>query len=260
MSRLFETYRAVHEQAFVPLFVHDDRDSHLLVEACAEAGCRVIEYTQRRQDAPTMIPWIRRRFPELHILAGSTLEDDAIVHQARRRHPQLRTLAELSDMGVDGFVSLVGWKPDNIRKHAATHLVIPAAMTVNEAYQQFAAGAHFIKVFGPGLDLVRWCRNPAAFEFCPLFITGGMTPDRISEAVGAGVMVVGSGFDLLLRDTTSPGSAADIGRVVRHYIDVTRAAQCKAWPALAAAAGQDCRTWLDALPHNHHFGGLESVR
>jgi len=105
MTRLFETYRAIHEQAFVPLFVHDDRDSRLLVDACVEAGCRVIEYTLRRADAHVMIPWIRRQFPRLHILVGSTLDDDGVVRRTRRRHPQLRTLVELADMGVDGFVS-----------------------------------------------------------------------------------------------------------------------------------------------------------
>ncbi len=254
MTRLFETYRAVLEQGFTPIFVNDDRDSHLLVEACVAAGCRVIEYTQRRKDADQMIPWLRRRFPELHILAGSTLDDDRIARQARRRHPQVRTLAELADMGVDGFVSLVGWHPDNIRKHAPTHLVVPAAMTINEAYQQFAAGAHFIKVLGPGLDLLRLCRNDAAFNYCPVLITGGMTIDRIPEAVAAGAMVVGSGFDLMLKPFPGPLEAKDIAQVIREYMAATREAKLKAWPALARAEGAERRVWLDALPHQHPFG------
>jgi 2-keto-3-deoxy-6-phosphogluconate aldolase len=187
------------------------------------------------------------------------MDDDAIVHQARRRHPQLRTLSELADMGVDGFVSLVGWKPENIRKYAATHVVIPAAMTVNEAYQQYAAGAHFIKVFGPDVSLVRLCRNPAAFEFCPVFITGGMTSDCIPDAVAAGVVVVGSGFDLMLRDMSGPDNATNIAGVIRHYIEVTRAAKHSAWPSLAVAEGHDHRMWLDALPHNHPFGDVQAT-
>ncbi len=254
MSRLIETYRAVHEQAFVPLFVHDDRESRLLVEACVEAGCRVVECTQRRTDAPTLIPWIRRQFPQLHVLAGSTLDDDTIVRQTQRRHPQVRTLDELADMGVDGFVSLVGWQPERIRKYAATHLVIPAAMTVNEAYQQSVAGAHFIKLIGPELDLVRMCRNAAAFGFCPLFVTGGMTTERIPEAMAAGVMVVGSGFDLLLKGLPASFPAKDVAQVIRTYLNVTQEAKRKAWPELARAEGAELRTWLGALPHNHPFG------
>ena len=254
MTRLFETYRAVHEQGFIPLFVNDNYDSHRLIEACVAAGCRVIEYTQRRKDADQMIPWIRRRFPDLHVLAGSTLDDDRVARQARRRHPQVRTLAELADMGVDGFVSLVGWHPDNIRKYAATHLVVPAAMTVNEGYQQFAAGAHFIKVFGPDLALMRLCRNDAAFNYCPVLITGGMTRDRIPEAVAAGAMVIGSGFDLILKPFPGPLEAKDIAQVIRDYLATMQEAKRTAWPALSQADGAERRAWLDALPHHHPFG------
>jgi len=253
MSRLIETYRVVHEQAFVPIFVNDNRDSHLLVEACVEAGCRVIECTQRRKDVTTLIPWIRRQFPQLHVLAGSTLDDDTIVRQTRRRHPQVRTLDELADMGVDGFVSLVGWQPNRIGKYAATHLVIPAAMTVNEAYQQSVAGAHFIKLIGPELDLVRLCRNEAAFGFCPLFVTGGMTTERIPEAMAAGVMVVGSGFDLMLKGRPTALLAKDVAEIIRTYLNVAREAKRKAWPAFTRAEGAELRTWLDALPHNYPF-------
>ena len=257
MSRVFDTYRAVHEQAFIPLFVRDDHDSIRLIEACLEAGCRVIEYTQRRPDADTMIPWLRRHCPELHVLAGSTLDDDRVLRRARRRHPQLRTLSELADMGVDGFVSLVGWRPENIARYAATHLVVPAAMTVNEAYQQSVAGAHFIKVVGPGLELAALCRNPAGFEFCPVFITGGMTAERIPEAMAAGAMAIGSGFDLMLRDQAGDGGKPDVVRVLRRYLDVSRSARDRACPALARARSQDPLTWLKALPHNHPFDQIE---
>jgi 2-keto-3-deoxy-6-phosphogluconate aldolase len=254
MSRLIETYRAVHEQAFVPLFANDNHDSHMLVEACVEAGCRVIECTQRRKDTPKLIPWIRRQFPKLHILAGSTLDADALMRQTRRRYSHVRTLDELADMGVDGFVSFVGWQPDQIRKYAATHLVIPAAMTVNEAYQQFVAGAHFIKLIGPELDLARLCRNAAAFGFCPLFVTGGMTTERIPESMAAGVMVIGSGFDLLLKGMPTSLPAKDVAKIIRTYLNVTQEAKRKAWPELARAEGADLQTWLAALPHNHPFG------
>jgi 2-keto-3-deoxy-6-phosphogluconate aldolase len=166
----------------------------------------------------------------------------------------VRTLAELADMGVDGFVSLVGWHADNIRKYATTHLVVPAAMTVNEAYQQFAAGAHFIKVFGPDLALLRLCRNEAAFSYCPVLITGGMTIERIPEAVAAGAMVIGSGFDLILKPFPGPLQAKDVAQVIREYIAAMREAKRKGWPALARAEGAERRVWLDALPHNHPFG------
>ena len=38
MSRLFEAYRAIHEQAFMPIFTENGTDSRQLVEACVDEG------------------------------------------------------------------------------------------------------------------------------------------------------------------------------------------------------------------------------
>ena len=51
-------------QGFLPIYVHDDLDSRVLVEGAIEAGCRVLEYTCRRHDAREMIP------PDYRSIAG----------------------------------------------------------------------------------------------------------------------------------------------------------------------------------------------
>ncbi len=80
MKRLIDVYRVLHQQAFIPIFVRDHiPDSKKLIEGCLEAGMRVIEYTQRQLDAPTMIPCIRKNYPDIYLLVGSTLDDDAII-------------------------------------------------------------------------------------------------------------------------------------------------------------------------------------
>jgi hypothetical protein len=61
MSRFYHTHRAMHQQAFMPIFCSDAFDSKAQVEACVAAGCTVIEYTLRKSDAREMIPWIRRK-------------------------------------------------------------------------------------------------------------------------------------------------------------------------------------------------------
>jgi 2-keto-3-deoxy-6-phosphogluconate aldolase len=58
-DRLFDVYRAVHTQGFLPIFVKDDFQTRTLVEGCVEAGMKVIEYTLRREDAREAIPWIQ---------------------------------------------------------------------------------------------------------------------------------------------------------------------------------------------------------
>ena len=252
-DRLYRTYRAAHEQGFMPIFVDDDFDSRMLVDACVAAGCTCIEYTLRRRDADTMIPWIRENYPDLHLLVGSTLDDEAILAKAKRRYPQLLTLAELDAMDVDGFISMLGFSLGSIRKYAPRRLVAPTAMTVTEAFQQTGAGAHLIKLQGADLSFVRRCRLEAAFDYCPILVTGGMTPQRIPEAIDAGAIAVGSGFDLILKDQPSDISCKEATKHIIPYLEAAQAAQTRQWPKLAAAAGRDRQTWLDALPHHHPF-------
>ena len=252
MPRLFEAYRAFHEQGFVPIFVEDDLDSRMLLDACAEAGLRGIEYTLRRRDAHQMIPWIREHLPELFLLVGSTVDDEAIVAQQRRHYPQLLTLRELDAMEVDGYVSMMTMRRESIARYSPTRILMPCAMTSNDAFEQISAGAHFAKVVGPGLDLVRLCRAAPTFDYCPVVITGGMNCLQIPEAVGAGAVLIGSGFDLILRDQTNLTQAKVVSRL-REFVRVTAEARASKWPAMAQAIRGDRQAWLDSLPHYHPF-------
>ena len=254
MSRLLSAYRASHEQGFVPIFVNSGGDSKMLVEACVDAGAKGIEYTLRRPDADEMIPWIRENYPDLFLLAGSTIEDDDIVRHARKQHPHLLTLGELADMGVDGFVSAIGMSPETIKKYSPTHVVIPAAMTVSEALFMVKAGAHFIKVLGPDVSLVKMCRNAASFDYCPIFVTGGMTSERLSEAIDAGAVLIGSGFDLTLEGLSADAGLDQVTERVAMYMNAVKVVRAKKWPDLERAAGADVQTWLESLPHYHPFG------
>jgi 2-keto-3-deoxy-6-phosphogluconate aldolase len=253
MNRLFEAYRAVHEQAFIPIVASDGSDPRMLVDACVEAGVRVLEYTLRRSDARQMIPWIREHHPDLILLVGSTLDDPKAVERARRRHPQLLTLDELAAIGVDGFVTMVGFSVETICRFAPTHLIIPAAMTLREAREQTAAGAHFTKLLGPDLALTRLCVSPAAYGFSPVFITGGMTIDQLPGAFAAGASVTGAGFELVLRELGPAPNTGEAAKAIGRYVEVARQAQQQRWPELAGVADADAREWLDALPHNHPF-------
>jgi len=260
VSRFFEAYRAFHEQGFIPIFVRDEFDSKAELEACLEAGCKGVEYTLRRSDVREMIPWIRKNHPEVYLLVGSTIEDERIVRQMRRRHPQLMTIEEAADLGVDGFVSMLGWRLETIHRYAATHIVIPTATTTRDAVLQVGAGASFVKVLGPELDVVKRLRAPAAFDYCPIMVTGGMTPERIALAIEAGAAVAGAGFDVLLKGKDAHASASEMAEAVRRSLQAVRDAREKHFPELVAAVGADRRTWLDALPHYHPFEGRSRHR
>ncbi len=249
MSRLLKVYRAVYEQGFLPIFVQDGRDAKPQVEACVQAGMKVIEYTLRRSDAPEMIPWIRDNYPGLYLLVGSTLDDDTTVRRARVRNPWLLTLSEMADMGVDGFISMIGWSEENIRRFAPTHLLAPSAMTVREAFVQLAAGATFIKVTTADMDTAKRCRAVPTYGACPLMVSGGVTPGLIPELMGFGVAVVAAGFDVMLKDKPIDVSTSEIVEGLSVFLDATRAAREKCQPEVLAAFQKDDREWLRSLSH-----------
>ena len=253
MSRLFRAYQTFHKQGFIPIFVDDNFNSRLLIEACVAAGIKGIEYTLRRKDADRMIPWIRRNYPDLYILAGSTLDNENIVVKARRRHPQLLTLSQLDGLDVDGFVSIVGWNLDSIRKYSGYRIVIPAAASVTEAFQQVGAGAHFIKLLCPDIPLIRGFRNDASFDYCPIMVTGGMTLERIPKAIEAGAVLIGSGFDLILKKQPTGVSVRKIAGILKNYLNNVKEARARKWPCLAKAINRNDQVWLDSLPHHHPF-------
>jgi 2-keto-3-deoxy-6-phosphogluconate aldolase len=255
MNRLIKTYRVLHNQGFIPIFVDDELDSKMLVEACIEAGFLGIEYTLRRRDAHKIIPWIRKHYPDLFLLVGSTLDNDSIVRHARLRdHEQIMTLDELTDIGVDGFVSMHGFSEKTFHKFSQSHILIPAAMTLNEALRQFIAGAHFIKVLGPDLSLLRLCRSGPTFNYCPLMITGGMDIQRIPEAIQAGAVLIGSGFDLMLNNPELKSlSKKKIIDILKQYRITTTEAIDSTFPELASLRKAKDIDWLNALPHQHPF-------
>ena len=92
---LFEKYRKAYEQCFIPIFVKDSFDTDTLIEGCKLAGAEVIEYTLRREDANTVIPNLKEDFGGV-VFVGSTIDDDRITLQMKKKNPQLMTLSELA--------------------------------------------------------------------------------------------------------------------------------------------------------------------
>jgi len=253
---LAKKYRVLYEQAFVPIFVKDDYATETLLKGCELAGFKAIEYTLRREDARQVIPTLRDRYPEHAIVVGSTLDSDRMVKHMSSRFPQLMTIDEVSLCRVDGFVSMLGWSLPRIRQYANTHLVMVTASTVTEALQQADAGAQFIKIGGNQLELVKACRAQATFDFCPVFVTGGMTVERIPDAVEAGAVLIGSGFDLTLKGIApadlTPETVCD--RLLAHQKAVLDA-RAKIFPSLTGLAGLGDCEFFDRLPHWHPFSG-----
>jgi hypothetical protein len=110
-------------------------------------------------------------------------------------------------------------------------------------------------MLGPELDLVRLCRSGPTFNYCPIMLTGGMTIEKIPEAVQAGVVLIGSGFDLLLKDQDLRlCTQKNIIEILKQYREKMRKAIDTTYSELARLRNANNKDWLAALPHQHPFG------
>lgn len=242
-------YETVYKQGFLPIFVKDDFDTDNLLEGCRKAGLTAIEYTLRREDANVAIPKIISEYPEFTVLVGSTLDSDEIINMLKQKNPQLLTLGELDKMGIHGFISMFEFSSETIKKYAETHLIIPCAVTHNEAYRMLKDGAHIIKLIGPGISNIKNARNAASHELCPIFTTGGITLDKIPLAIEAGAVCIASGFDLILKGMPNDTSPDQIAAKLVKYVNAVKKARETFYPKMMKKMNSNEDSWLEEVPH-----------
>ena len=249
MSLLFKKFRKVVEQCFVPIFVRDSFDTETLLRGCELAGVDALEYTLRREDAHVVIPRLKKRFVDKVVFVGSTIDDEKIVSQMKRKFPQLLTLSQLAPH-VDGFVSMLPYSDETLIQYSHSHLLIPSAESSGDALRQMKNGATVIKVCGPELALVKKLHALPTFNYCPTFFTGGATLERMDEVFAAGNILVGSGFDLLLKgEDHTTLTAEHVADRIRMYINAAQTARAKVLPQLKDTADLSDESFIQILPN-----------
>ncbi|MBR2634844.1 MAG: hypothetical protein IKD31_04630 [Clostridia bacterium] len=246
---LFHHYRKLYRQAFVPIFVKDEWNTETLLEGCRLAGVEVIEYTLRREDAACVIPTLKQKYPEFTVVVGSTIDSAPIVSQMKAKVPQLMTLEELAPF-TDGFVSMLPFSDETLSRYAATHLMFPTAQTGGEALRQMRAGATFIKVLGPDFSFSKSLHAAPTFDYCPTFLTGGVTLERMEEAFACGNELCASGFDVILRGIDpKEADASLVAERLALFTEAAKRARGLARPSLSEVEKLSDEEFLKALPH-----------
>lgn len=254
MNDLLSAYRAAFTQCFVPIFVKDGYDTQTLLEGCHMAGINVIEYTLRRPDASVVIPTLRKENPNLTVFVGSTMDSQKIVGKMLEKHPQLMTIPETLAHDVQGIISMLPMSDETIAAYCERFIVIPSAETAGECLRQMNAGAHFIKMLGTDLEKVKLYRAAPTFDFCPIFVTGGVTPERMDVVFGSGAVLTASGFDLILRGIDHKDLTPSlVCERLLQYVQAAKAARVKAFPILSHAETLSDSEWLKRLPFYHMF-------
>ena len=249
MSTLFKNFRKLFEQAWLPIFVQDNLDTELLLAGCRLAGIDVMEYTLRRKDVKDVIPTLKSRVPGMTVLMGSTIDDETIVNGLKEKHPQIMTISELAPY-VDGFVSMLPYSDETLIKYASTHICIPAAETCGEALRQMKSGAAYIKLLGPDFAFSKRLHALPTFQFCPTYITGGITKDRMEEAFSAGNTLCAAGFDVVLKgenpDTLTPEKVAEC---IVSFVETAKQARCTVYPELQGIEKVSDKEFCALLPN-----------
>lgn len=248
-SSLFRAYRRLIEQAWIPIFVDDAFDTGILLEGCRLAKLDVIEYTLRRRDAKQILPTLRASLPDTVILMGSTIDSDEIVQDRKTRFPQLMTLSELAPY-VDGFVSMLPYSDETLQTYKSTHLCIPTAESGGEALRQIRSGASVIKVLGPDLSLSKRLHALPTFNYCPTYVTGGITVERMEEAFAAGNILCATGFDVLLKGVEpSALTPKMVAQKLRLFVDTAIEVRGRICPDLKDTACLSDEEFRAVLPN-----------
>ena len=258
MKTLAERYCIVHRQGFMPIFVSDSFDAVRLAEAAVAAGAAAVEITCRRKNVADEIRRVRKALPDLIIVVGSVVDDGPMLDFLRRRRPDMPSIAELASLGIDGVVSMMPLSLKTVAEYSATHIVIPGVETLTEAVQAVEAGAHFAKLFSTGPlgehKRVATATCAATHGLPPIFVTGGVTLEKIEPYVAAGAAMLGSGWDMLLGEhyaqmQSKPDTAA-LTAALRRFLDEMAAARAK---HLTMPTGGTQEEYLRAIPHYHPF-------
>src|SRR5690606_4518040 len=108
----FAALNRIVAQGFVPIFVNDTHDSRELLAAAVEAGCNAVEYSCRRPDAREMIPWIKREFPHVVVMAATLMDGPRMERFLSRHRRGFLTVDEAVDLGADALVSFLRFRPE----------------------------------------------------------------------------------------------------------------------------------------------------
>lgn len=215
--QLLEKYDNTVAQGWIPIFVDDGRDALKLTEACVEAAVSTIEVTCRRPEALEEIRRIKDRWPELTVLAGSTVDDDRVAQYVHERGSPLPTIDQLADAGADGFVSIFPFAQTTIRKYASTHLLIPGVSTLGEAYSMIVEGAHFAKMVLTPAETIGLYTSRPTHGVIPFLVTGSVTEDQFECYVRNGAVLLAGGWDIMLPADSERDNVQEYTDAVLRY-------------------------------------------
>ena len=145
---------------------------------------------------------------------------------------------------------MLPYSDKTLEQYGRTHLCIPTAETSGEALRQIKSGASFIKVTGPDFSFSKRLHALPTFGYCPTFLTGGVTLERMDEVFEAGNILCASGFDVVLKgEDPATLTAEKTAERITSFVEGAKRAREKANPQLRESETMSDEAFLEALPN-----------
>jgi len=207
----------IKTQGILPLFYHDDAAVCISVaKALYQAGVRVIEFTNRGQNAVNNFKALRKE-------SQTSMKDLLIAIGTIRTADQATTFM---NEGADFLISPVFDADVADEAYLAKMLWIPGCMTPTEVHVAEKAGCKLVKLFPGnvlGPSFVAGIKELfPGMDFMP---TGGVEVNRenISEWFKAGVCAVGLGSKLVSKQLLEKKDYATITKLTTEALDIVKA-------------------------------------
>ena len=196
--RRLEVLSEITRIGLVPIFYHPEVDAaQQIVTACSAGGARVVEFTNRGDNAfwvfSQLVSQLEGTHPDVILGVGSVMDP--------------ATAAVYIGAGANLIVSPV-LNPDIAQvcnRHKVAH--IPGCATPSEISEAEAGGAEIVKLFPGNLvggpEFIRAIHGP--MPWTRIMPTGGVKAEQASLAAwfAAGAAAVGIGSSLIGEDLTS---------------------------------------------------------
>ncbi len=218
-----EVYNAVYDIGLVPVFYHRElQPAKGIVEACAAAGARVVEFTNRGDFAYRIFSELARFCQESlpHVILGV----GSVIDPA--------TAALYINNGANFVVGPVLSKEVAMVCNRRKIPYCPGCGSVSEISEAESLGVEIVKIFPGGQvggpAFVKSVMAPMPWS--RLMPTGGVTPTR--ESVGAwieaGAACLGMGSKLISKDLVAHGRWDALTRSIQDCLELIREARGEA--------------------------------
>jgi len=218
-SRL-ETLTVMLEIGLIPVFHHSDSETaRKIVQACADGGARIIEFTNRGDLAwrvfCDLIEYVDNKRPEVILGAGSVID--------------AQTASLYINSGAN-FIVGPSLNPEAARVCNRRKIpYLPGCGTVTEISRAEELGAEIVKIFPGGLlggpAFVQAVLGP--MPWTRIMPTGGVAPTKesIEAWIKAGAACLGMGSNLIRRDWIKRNDWTALTQSVANGVDFVRKAR-----------------------------------